>query len=237
MSLSVNTLFGNMGNSTSAGSFNSGLYASLSEYTSIRTGAYKKLLNAYYTKDNSSSSNTVAANKKPVNSVAENKQLAVVKNAADDLYSSSAKLTDTSASKSLFKKADSVTNDIVSAVKSYVSDYNTLVEEAADTSNKKVTGKVSFMTSQTSAYRNALSEIGITINDDKTLTVDDKALKNADISKVKSLFNGSDSMAYQTFVRASAISSAAENAGNTSSIYGSDGTYSSYYSSAYNWYL
>lgn len=237
MSLSVNTLFGNMGNRTSAGSFNSGLYASLSEYSSIRTGAYKKLLNAYYTKDNSSSSNATTVKKTPTNSVAENKQLAVVKDAADELYSSAAKLTDTSYSKNLFKKADSVTKDIVSAVKSYVSDYNTLVEEAADTSNKKVTGKVSFMTSQTSAYKNALSDIGITINDDKTLTVDEKALKSADVSKVKSLFNGSDSMAYQTFVRASAISSTAENAGSTASLYGSDGAYSSYYSSAYNWYL
>ena len=236
MSISINTLFGNMGNSTSAGSFNGGLYASLSEYSSIRSGAYKKLLNAYYNKDNRSDS-TTKLNKTPVNSVAENKQLAVVKDAADDLYSSAAKLTDTSASKSLFKKADSVTDDIVSAVKNYVSDYNALVEEAADTSNKKVTGKVSFMTSQTSAYKNALSEVGITINDDKTLTVDDKTLKGADISKVKSLFNGSDSMAYQTFVRASSISSAAENAGTTSSLYGSDGIYNSYYSSAYNWYL
>ena len=156
MSISINTLFGNMGSSTSAGSFNGGLYASLSEYSSIRSGAYKKLLNAYYNKDNRSDS-TTKLNTTPVNSVAENKQLAVVKDAADDLYSSAAKLTDTSASKSLFNKADSVTDNIVSAVKSYVSDYNTLVEEAADTANKKVTGKVSFMTSQTSAYKNALS--------------------------------------------------------------------------------
>ena len=40
-----------------------------------------------------------------------------------------------------------------------------------------------------------------------------------------------------TIVSYKRMRSAAENAGNTSSIYGSDGTYSSYYSSAYNWYL
>ena len=118
-----------------------------------------------------------------------------------------------------------------------MNDYNSLVEEAADTSNSKVTGKVSFMTSQTNAYKSSLENIGITINDDKTLTVDENKLNSADVNDVKKLFNGSSSMAYQTFVRASSISSAAENASTTSGLYGSDGAYDNYYNSAYNWYL
>lgn len=238
MSLSINTLLNGFGNTSSNSSYTSGLYSSLSEYSTIRTGAYKKLLNSYFSKTQSTKASQTGTNYQVKgNSTVEKKQLKEVKDAADSLYSSAAKLTDTSSTKSLFKNAQSVTGEISSAVKNFVNDYNSLVEEAADTSNSKVTGKVSFMTSQTNAYKSSLENIGITINDDKTLTVDEKKLNSADVNDVKKLFNGSSSMAYQTFVRASSISSAAENASTTSGLYGSDGAYDNYYNSAYNWYL
>jgi gas vesicle protein len=238
MSLSINTLLNGFGNTSSNSSYTSGLYSSLSEYSTIRTGAYKKLLNSYYSKTQSTKASQTGTNYQVKgNSTVEKKQLTEVKDAADSLYSSAAKLTDTSSTKSLFKNAQSVTGEISSAVKNFVNDYNSLVEEAADTSNSKVTGKVSFMTRQTNAYKSSLENIGITINDDKTLTVDEKKLNSADVNDVKKLFNGSSSMAYQTFVRASSISSAAENASTTSGLYGSDGAYDNYYNSAYNWYL
>lgn len=238
MSLSINTLLNGFGNTSSNSSYTSGLYSSLSEYSTIRTGAYKKLLNSYFSKTQSTKASQTGTNYQVKgNSTVEKKQLTEVKDAADSLYSSAAKLTDTSSTKSLFKNAQSVMGEISSAVKNFVNDYNSLVEEAADTSNSKVTGKVSFMTSQTNAYKSSLENIGITINDDKTLTVDEKKLNSADVNDVKKLFNGSSSMAYQTFVRASSISSAAENASTTSGLYGSDGAYDNYYNSAYNWYL
>ena len=238
MSLSINTLLNGFGNTSSNSSYTSGLYSSLSEYSTIRTGAYKKLLNSYFSKTQSTKASQTGTNYQVKgNSTVEKKQLTEVKDAADSLYTSAAKLTDTSSTKSLFKNAQSVTGEISSAVKNFVNDYNSLVEEAADTSNSKVTGKVSFMTSQTNAYKSSLENIGITINDDKTLTVDEKKLNSADVNDVKKLFNGSSSMAYQTFVRASSISSAAENASTTSGLYGSDGAYDNYYNSAYNWYL
>ena len=238
MSLSINTLLNGFGNTSSNSSYTSGLYSSLSEYSTIRTGAYKKLLNSYYSKTQSTKASQTGTNYQVKgNSTVEKKQLTEVKDAADSLYSSAAKLTDTSSTKSLFKNAQSVTGEISSAVKNFVNDYNSLVEEAADTSNSKVTGKVSFMTSQTNAYKSSLENIGITINNDKTLTVDEKKLNSADVNDVKKLFNGSSSMAYQTFVRASSISSAAENASTTSGLYGWYGVYDNYYNSAYNWYL
>ncbi len=239
MSLSINTLLGGFGSTSTNGSFTSGLYSSLSEYSTIKTGAYKKLLTSYYNKTDSSNKTSQTGTKYQVkgNTSIEKKQLTEVKDAADNLYSVASKLTDTSSSKSLFKNADSVTGEISSTVKKFVNNYNTLLDEAGDTSNSKVTGKVSFMTNQTNAYKSSLEKVGITINDDKTLTVDEDKLAKADIADVKKLFNGSSSMAYQTFVRASSISSAAENASNTSGLYGANGTYDNYYNSAYNWYL
>ena len=225
MSLSINTLFGSFNNSSANSSFTSGLYSSLSEYSTIRSGAYKKLVSSYYNKtaatDKANTTSTKLKSNK--NAIAQKRELTEVKDAADSLYEAAGKLTDTSASKSLFKKADKVTNS--------------LIEEAADTTNSKVTGKVSFMTGQTNAYKSSLEKVGITINSDKTLSIDEDTFNKSDISDVKKLFNGSGSMAYQTFVRASDISSAAENASTSVTSYGADGMYNNYYNSAYNWYL
>lgn len=239
MSLSINTLFGSFNNNSASSSFTNGLYSSLSEYSTIRSGAYKKLVSSYYNKTAASSDKTDTSSKlnNNNNAVAQKRELTEVKDAADELYASASKLTDTSASKSLFNKADKVTGDITSAVKDYVKNYNSLVEEAADTTNSKVTGKVSFMTSQTNAYKGSLDKIGITINSDKTLSIDEDTFKKADIADVKKVFNGSGSMAYQSFVRASDIASAAENASTSVTSYGADGMYNNYYNSAYNWYL
>lgn len=239
MSLSINTLFSSFGSRSTGNSFTSGLYSSLSEYSTIKSGAYKKLVSSYYDKTGSSNKTTSASNKTNLNksAIAQKKELTEVKEAADDLYSSASKLTDTSSSKSLFKNADKVTGDITSAVKSYIKNYNSLLDEAGDTTNSKVTGKVSYMTSQTNAYKSSLEKIGIKVNDDKTLSMDEDVFGKADIADVKKVFNGSSSMAYQTFVRASDISSAAENAGNSVTSYGADGMYNNYYNSAFNWYL
>ena len=240
MSLSINTLFSSFGSSSTNNSFTSGLYSSLSEYSSIKSGTYKKLVSSYYNKtkstDKTDSTTSASKNKLNKSAIVQKQELSEVKDAADDLYSSASKLTDTS-SKGLFKKADKVTSDIASAVNSFVKDYNSLVKEAGDTASSKVTGKVSYMTSQTNAYRSALDKIGITVNDDKTLSINEEVFGKSDISDVKKVFNGSTSMAYQTFVRASDISSAAESAGNSVTSYGADGMYNNYYNSAYNWYL
>lgn len=130
MSLSINTLLGGYGSASTNNSFTSGLYSSLSEYSTIRSGAYKKLLNSYYTKTASSDKTSQSGTKYQVNgnSTIEKKQLAEVKDAADNLYSSASKLTDTSSSKSLFKNAESVTGEISSAVRKFVNNYNSLID-------------------------------------------------------------------------------------------------------------
>lgn len=95
MSLSINTLLNGFGNTSSNSSYTSGLYSSLSEYSTIRTGAYKKLLNSYFSKTQSTKASQTGTNYQVKgNSTVEKKQLTEVKDAADSLYSSAAKLTD-----------------------------------------------------------------------------------------------------------------------------------------------
>ena len=100
MSLSINTLFSSFGSSSTNNSFTSGLYSSLSEYSSIKSGTYKKLVSSYYNKTNSTdkTDSTASASKNKLNksAIVQKQELSEVKDAADDLYSSASKLTDTS---------------------------------------------------------------------------------------------------------------------------------------------
>ncbi|MCR5626310.1 MAG: hypothetical protein K6F99_03220 [Lachnospiraceae bacterium] len=83
------------------------------------------------------------------------------------------------------------------------------------------------MVGNTSKYQNLLSDVGITIGSDNKLSVDEEALKKADVTTLKVLFSNTNSLADDISSKASSISRAAANAGGTT--YTSDGTISSLY--------
>ena len=74
-------------------------------------------------------------------------------------------------------------------------------------------------------YENALKAIGITINSDNTLSIDEKAFKEADMLDVKSMFNGSVSVAAKMYQRASDIYNLSNNAVSSNSLYNSSAGY------------
>lgn len=234
--VSVQNLFGSYyvgSNSDSTGL--SSLYSSLSDYASIRSGSYNKLLTAYYKTADSDSSSLYSDTISSITSVegTADKKITTVKASADTFKSSAMELAESE----LFKNVESVTDDIVSAVSDFVSDYNSLIEDADSADNSSISDNVSYMTNQTGAYSNSLEKIGITINEDNTLSVDKDKLKVADISDVEAVFSGRSSYAYSMAISATSVSSAAQVA-NYSSLYSAGGTYnSSYYNSSYDWYL
>ena len=90
---------------------------------------------------------------------------------------------------------------VFSAMKDYVSQYNDVVSAAHKST---LTGKVSYtagMIKSTRANADRLAEIGVTVNRDGTLQLDEKKLKAADISKVKELFSGDDITGYGATVK------------------------------------
>ena len=225
MAYNVNTdysfLFGTTQLSSSSGSF------SLSDYVAIKNGSYGKLLKAYYAKQDadkaSSGGDTV-------------QKSTLMKSGADALKKSADALNNADLwKKKNIKKKDEKTGEeieaydydwdaISKAMKSFVEDYNEVVEQAGDSNSKDVLRNAVWMTGMIESNENILSKIGITVGKGNKLELDEEALKKAGISSFKALFMGHNSFADKVSMKAKSISNAAARYTGT---YKSNGTYDS----------
>lgn len=260
--------FGNYGmNSLFGRSSINSFYSSFGDYSSIRSGSYKKLLTSYYartktnqTQNRGNSGNRVNAAYQDLqnNSSAysyQGKALNKAKTEADDLARSASALT-TQGINSLFREVKKTTIDaetgvktttsgydmdaIAKAVKGFVSDYNSAVEAANESSDTNVMRNTQYMTRMTSFYGKTLEDVGITIGKGNTLSVDTDKLKSADIDTLKRVFNGKNSFAGLTASRAQTMSqTAVRAAASTASTYNRTGAYNTFYNpvSSWSWYL
>ena len=157
------------------------------------------------------------------------------KTSADSLKKSADALNDSSLwEKKKIKKKDEKTGEeievedydwdkITKAVKSFVEDYNDVVKEAGESNTKDVLRNASWMTGMTDKNSNMLAKIGITIGKGNKLELDEDALKQADISSLKTVFTGYNSFVSKISQKATGISNAANRA---SATYTNNGTYS-----------
>ena len=256
----INSLFG--------GSSRNSFYSFLGDYSSIRSGSYKKLLTSYYAKTKANQTQKTSNSSSKVNSAYQNlwnnsiasstqgKALNKVKTEADDLAKSASALT-AQGSNSLFKEVKKTTIDaetgvktttsgydmdaIANAVKGFVSDYNSAVEAANESSDANVMRNAQYMTRMTSFYGKSLENVGITIGKDNTLSLDMDKLKSADIDTLKKVFNGKNTFAGLTASRAQTMSQTAVRAASmaTASTYNRTGSYNMFNNtvSSWNWYL
>lgn len=237
---SYSNMFGSGSSSTSS------FYSNLGEYSSIRNGAYRKLVKSYYKKMNSTDSDTT--DKSTTGSTGKNTKvnstgtvaLSTVKSEASDLVTSAKKLTATGKD-SLFASEEKYDADATyKTVSNFITQYNDTVDALSKVSSTAVKSVGNHMQNMTNIMSKGLSKVGITVGTDGKLTVDEQKFKAADMSKVKALFNGSSSYAG---VVSSAAGRVASQAGNQISqlgggLYGSNGYYNSYYSgSLYNGYF
>ena len=150
--------------------------------------------------------------------------------------------------KKKFKKKDEKTGEetevedydwdaITKAVKSFVDDYNAVVEQAVNSETKNVLHNAAWMTSITEKAGNLFSKAGITVGKDNKLEFDEDALKEKtalgksgiefdNISTLKSLFTGYGSFGSQISQKASAISSAAARTKGVDKTYNKNSAYS-----------
>ncbi|WP_310603505.1 flagellar filament capping protein FliD [Anaerosporobacter sp.] len=249
-------LFSNNTSSNSTSNSTYDFFNNIGQHASIRNGSYGKLLRSYYKADSSSNSDSSSA----LNSILNSNSSTVasttakeVKEATDNLKKSALALS-TSGSKSLFEKKDVTVTDektgektttkqydtdaIVKAVKAFAKDYNDTLSSVSDVTNKNVSRSLSYMTKQTKIYENSLSKLGITVDSDNKLTIDEEKLKKADMNTVKSLFNGSYSFASQVSQKASQLQQTTATASNNSYLYNKSGSYNfNNYSSSYSSYF
>ena len=221
----VSYLFSGL-NRNSTGSGNA--FSWLSDYASIKNGSYGKLMRAYYNESSSekvSSFTKNSVNKTQTEQKAQKEELSKVTSSADALKESADALLK-KGKDSVFEKEEE--NAVYDAVSSFVKNYNETLKAASDTSNKSVTNRVNNLMNNTNIYAKQLAKIGITIGEDKSLSIDKDTFMKADKNDIMKLFQGNGSFGYQTSAQASLISYAAENALSSTGLYSSSGN--NYYS-------
>lgn len=190
----------------------------LRDYASLKNGSYKKLLKAYYSSADATDISTSIST-----SLDSSKTIASIQSAATSLVSAADTLT-AKGSKSIFKQIDVTKADasgnkvtekgynmdaIYKAVNSFVDAYNTMIDEGATAESTSILKPTLSMTRLSSSNANLLKEVGIKVGSDNKLSIDEDTFKEADINKIKTLFNGSNSYAATVSAKASKIKGAA----------------------------
>lgn len=229
MSISLSGLTSGMGDvysgllgsgTSSTGGFDLLGSSLLSDYASIKNGSYGKMLNAYYAKlsaaedeDSSSKKSTQA-----VDSAASSSANAAYKSA--------------SALNSLDYSEENI-DKVYSKVSAFIKDYNSMITSATKSGVSSVSQQANYLNNSTYAQYKLLASVGITMNADRTLSIDEDTFKKAKAGTLKTLFKGTGSFASQVADRASQIYRYA-NSGKSSvaNLYNGTGAYSSIDSSS-----
>ena len=213
------SMFGTSGSSNSTSSSSS----IVSDYASIKNGTYSKLLKSYYEKNPVSrdSSGRVSTTNININTATakETKALTSAKEDALDLKDSLKKLSQ----KSTYEKD---TEEVMKNVKAFIEDYNSVIKGAEDINNTSVLRSTLWMTNTTAKNTSLLEDIGISINADNTLSLNEDKFKEADMTDVKSLFMGENGYGASVSSRASSVAIyAAQAAAQAQTTYTLTGNY------------
>lgn len=184
-----------------------------SDYASIRNGSYRRLLKAYYGGTNNSG--TTAGAKSNTSNVLD-RILEERKHPKVSEQTSEANAKLTSGIPTLTNAVKALQNDttytasedgkktaqdkVVSALKSYVTEYNDVVNAAKKSTLSNKTSHIASMMKSTAENADKLREIGISVNANGTLQFIEGQAKRADISKVQNLFSDDNSMSYGSTV-------------------------------------
>ena len=222
----------------------------LSDYASIKNGSYGKLMKAYYSPDHRSGnevSSLVEQKNQRTTAAAKDsaKTLSSIESAAEGLKKSADTLT-AKGSKSVFNKVDIETKDengvtsttkgydtnaIYKAVSDFVDDYNSVIRQAGSAESTSIQNRVKSMTGATDANEKLLARVGISINENKTLSIDEKAFKAADMNTVKTLFSGNASYADRISAQATMLDHTANVEATKADTYNYNGLYNNAYTS------
>ena len=204
MATNWSSFFGSS-NSTSGFGSMSNLF---SDYSAIRNGSYKHLLKSYYNlgNDSNTKSGSTGTSSNVTEKLIKERQNPVVSKEVAEANSALTKgVSDIKNSISALQKTSNyedttggatAKSKVLAAVKDFASDYNNVVTNAKKSTNTAVTSNVASMMRSTSENKDALAEIGITVNNNGTITLDEKKFASADISKVQNLFSSDNKLSY-----------------------------------------
>lgn len=202
----------------------------LGQYASIKNGSYAKLMKAYYGKNTNDSIKGLAHNtiQNPNNTMTSEDAKAITKvQSSTDSLKESADALWMKGKKSVFEQKDGKydTDAIYSAVNQFVKDYNAVVDAAGDVEHKSIQRNATNLINSSVQNGKLLGKVGITVGEDGKLSLDQELFEKADMSTVKSLFQGNGSYGYQVSAQASMINFAADQAASKANTYTVGGTY------------
>ena len=198
--------------SLSSGSGGMGNLNFLSDYSSIKNGSYAKLMKTYY---GTAQSSSAAASKKSSSGnildkiLDEKKNPKVSKEAQEANANLTTGLSSLKSSVAALQKdgtytdtanGKSAADKVVSAMKAFVSDYNNVVSAAKNSTLANKTAYVANMMNSTATNADKLAEIGVSINGNGTLELNEAKLKEAGVSKVQDLFSSDNIMSYGSMI-------------------------------------
>ena len=223
MALSINNLIGNSNiyganerQSSQASVFGTigGSGGMLGDYASIKNGSYHKLLKAYYANDKNATTELTETETKNTTEISSD--MAALKKAADALRNGA----------SLFEEGENGVDKeaIAKAVKGLADAFNSAVDSTSSISITAIDKKMSYTAGMLAKNAGLLEDVGVKYEDGK-LTVNEEKLKNADTGKLKTLFNGANSIAARLSSRAADVYSISQAVlGKPTGLYTETGT-------------
>lgn len=215
----VTSLFGGL-NSNNNNNLFGGI--NLSDYSLIKRGGYKKLMKSYYDEQSGKTThkNNVTTNKKE--QAVDKTGLTQMKKESDGLKSA----VEAFNKDDLWKQTNGEYDmeKITGAVKSFVNEYNDVINQSSKVNSKEISQTMRYMSSMTNTMSKALSKIGVEVGVDGKLSINEDTLKKANVTSIKSMFAGAGSYGAQIEAKASEVSRATI---MNSSMYSSNATLSS----------
>lgn len=186
----------------------------LSDYASIKNGSYGKMMKAYYQKQEDASETSSDSKTE------KEKKDTVTASSASSAYKSAEKLNAEDFS-------EDNKDNLYTSISSFVKEYNSMIKNASNSELDNVRKQADWLNDTTYANFKLLSSVGITMNTDRTLSLDEDIFKKANVSTVKSLFAGNGSYADRVSAKASQIYRYANGGSSiTAKSYTSTGSYS-----------
>lgn len=198
-----------------------------SDYASIKNGSYAKLMKAYYGTGKETSEAPKATSSKESKVPEEVKKLNKVQTATDDLKDAADALGAKDA------KMD------YESVKKFVDSYNASIKAVNAVTDKSTVNRATRMVEQTISNAKLLGKIGVTLNEDSTLSIDKETFESAGSSTVNALFQGAGSYGYNISAQASLVNYSADHAITRAGTYTSTAAYDTTLSTGnlYNSYM
>ena len=197
-----------------------GVSGMVSDYNSIKNGSYGKLMKSYYKGQASSTNAAGKSNKSNRNNtldkiMADRKNPTVSKEAtaanaklnsslktlttalsalqSKDTYKNKAANKNTAAD----KNENNANNSLAKrSLKDFVSSYNDAVKSSKKSTMNNISKNVANMMKAAKENEDKFKELGVNINRDGTLTVDEKKLNEADDERIAELFDGDKAMSF-----------------------------------------